>query len=92
MALTMESVQLLKAATKDTHGRIINTSTFGGEILQTNGENFTVGADARALANWRDALEQLLDEGLIERAGSGTTFQVTKRGYDFADTLEEQLL
>lgn len=93
MSLGHEADTLLLEASKDEHGTITYSRHWGGETLQTNGRNFTESGDARTLATWRDALERLLSLGLIMAVGaSGNVYQVTKKGYDYADGLEAQLV
>lgn len=86
--LPIEAITLLKTAVSAQNGMIIHTRTLGRETIQSNGQNFTENADARTLANWRDALDQLFNLGLITQGGSNSIYQVTRKGYEYADALD----
>ena len=79
--------QLLVEATKDQHGAIMSLRTMDGAHVQTNGRDFVRGG-ARGEAQWRAAVEELENLGLIEdRAGQGELFYVTDEGYRITDLL-----
>ena len=89
--LPTESVTLLQAAQQDPNGIIMWFVHMSGENIQTNGHNFTEGADARVLATWRDAIQRLIQAGFITRVGSGNLYQITKAGYDYLDLLAQSV-
>lgn len=91
MSLPTEAISLLKAAAESERGMIMHGKHWGGETIRTEGHTFTDGSNIRILATWRNALERLLRAGLVTRLGSGTVLQVTKRGYNFVETLEEEV-
>ena len=89
--LPSEAVTLLTAAAEDENGIIIWRKHLGGEIIQTNGQNFTEGANARSLATWRDAIQRLHAACFVDLLESGNLYQVTKSGYDYLDQLAKLL-
>ena len=89
LRIPTESVTLLQAAEQDPNGIIMWFEHMSGENIQTNGHNFTEGADARALATWRDALLRLIQARFISQIGSGHLYQITKAGYDYLELLAQ---
>ncbi|WP_169704405.1 DUF4062 domain-containing protein [Candidatus Kuenenia stuttgartensis] len=80
---------LLKEASQDNHGTILYVRTFGGTDIQTNGKNLIPEQNARVVAQWASALNELLNTDLIvERGHKGEVFQVTSLGYQVADMIE----
>jgi hypothetical protein len=87
--LSLEAQRLLIEASKDTQGTIMQARWMGGETIQANGINFVEGADARQIAKWRAALDQLRLNRLVEqRGGSGEVLYVTDAGYQLAESLQ----
>ena len=58
-ALSQESQTLLKAASKQDDGTILNISNIGVRVIQAGGESFG-GERGREAAKWEAALEELL--------------------------------
>ena len=88
--LLEESRQLLLEAAKDPSGVILFASVMGGTIIQTNGKQFGIQGDARSMARWRRALDELAANSFVEPRGSKRElFFVTDRGYKLADRLGE---
>lgn len=87
--LSREARVLLKEATLDDHGTIIYIRTFTGTDIQTNGKNLITEQDARVVAQWESAFNELVNTKLIVGRGhKGEIFQVTKLGYQVADMIE----
>lgn len=93
MFLTDIAITLLKAATEDKNGTIQKLALWSGGIsIKTHGRDFTEGADARTLATWEDALQQLLNGGYVTFGRSRNHFKVTSKGYDFIEALDKELI
>lgn len=87
--ISMEAEDLLKEAVKDANGRIMKIGFMGGTVVQTNGRNFTENKDARTIALWEGAVNELLEAGFIEKRGQkGEVFALTRLGYEYADKLQ----
>ena len=87
-ALTQDARKLLVEAARDEAGIISMTRTFGGVVIQTNGSEFGHPDSRRSIARWEQAIQDLLDEGLLNPLGdSGEVFEVTHKGYRIADEL-----
>lgn len=88
-ALSQEAKILLKAGSLDSRGGIWRVVYAGGTMIQSDTRTFTEGDDPRSIATWEAALEELESAGFI-RASSGKReyFDVTRAGFDFAETLE----
>ena len=88
--LSEEAKELLVAATKSSTREILKAASFGGLTIQANGKSFTERGNARSEANWEQALEDLLDYGLVsDPKGKGQVFEVTHKGFQVADSLED---
>jgi hypothetical protein len=88
--LSREARELLLEAALARDGLITRFSTFGGVSVRTNQRNFAENADARSVAQWRGAVDELRDHRLIEdRAGNGEVFYLTAAGYKTADLLQK---
>jgi hypothetical protein len=62
----------------------------GGTIIETNGKQFGSQGDARSMARWRRALDELAANAFVEARGpKRELFFVTDRGYEAADRLSE---
>lgn len=87
--LSESSRDLLLTAVKDPGGAIMRLGTMGGTHVQTNGRDFVERGNVRSAAQWRGAVDELHDLGLIEdRAGKGEVFFVANLGYGVADLLK----
>ena len=92
--LSKEACLLLAYASKDKNGQIevYKDITSTGPNIETCGWNFTVGATARELAQWNDALRVLEYYSMIEdESSTGEVYRLTKVGYENADNVIEQL-
>ena len=84
--MSPEARQLLKNASLDKNGMFMRVNVFGGAIVQANGRQLNEQGDARALARWDAALDELEREGLAKASGyKREIFQVTNEGYEAAD-------
>ncbi len=92
--ISIGEVVLVKAASLDSEGVILRTSTLsGGVVIETNGLKFIETQDRRKFAKMDSALNNLLRKGLITQAGmKGQVFKVTGHGYDFAERVDETQL
>lgn len=81
--------ELLLEAVRDKHGRVVQNRTRAGLTIGTNGRNFVEAHNPRSEAQWKHALDELTNEKLLEALSpKNEVFQVTKRGYDWAETLQ----
>jgi hypothetical protein len=87
--LTSDAELLLQFAAEETDGTVTMFSTLDGLYVATTSTTFVAaGGDSREEARWRDAVNCLLENKLIEdRGGRGEVFSITARGYDVADHL-----
>lgn len=83
---------LLREIAKDPQGVLTHTETFGGTFIETNGCNFTLGATARAVATWKDALKELVRANYLATTASQGIYEITKTGYDFVDACSSKLV
>jgi hypothetical protein len=87
--LPEEGRQLLKEATKDRNGTVLMTETMGGLSIETNGRDFVSKGNTRSEAQWRRAIRELAERGLLEqRDARGEVFSITDEGYRVGDLLE----
>lgn len=85
--LTKEAQELLLAAC-DNGGDIMYIKYLGGTMFQTGQKPLQTGTDARSLATWKGALDELIGFGLVEPVGlRGEIFRATREGWATADTL-----
>ena len=85
------ALELLREASKDPSGVIMQLGTMGGTRVLTNHREFTEHGNARSEAKWRGAVEELSNQGLAEdRAGKGEAFFVTESGYETAEVAGTQ--
>ncbi len=90
ISLSDEGKQLLLEASRDPHGSIIHVKTFGAEHIQTNGRQMISQQDARTVARWVAALEELSRLRLIkDESFKGEVFRITDLGYKTAEKLVE---
>ena len=67
---------------------ILKAAASGGLTIQANGKSFTERGNARSEARWEQALQDLLDNGLVkDPKGKGQVFEVTHKGFEVADGL-----
>ncbi len=86
--LSQEAQAILVETLQDRGGGLLAIKYSGGYTVQTNGKNLTSRRDAREEATFRSAINDLVSRGLIEpRGNKGTSFALTKRGFDLADNL-----
>lgn len=87
VALSEDARRLLKSATKDQAGTILNVRHMGGHRIQAGSETFG-GTYGRESARWEAALEELVREDLIvDRGYKGEVFELTNLGWRVADEL-----
>ena len=80
--LSDDAKELLVAATKSSAREILKAAASGGLTIQANGKSFTERGNAKSEARWEQALEDLLDYGLVtDPRGKGQVFEVTHRGF-----------
>jgi len=86
VSISGEAIHLLKEASLDSHGMILNLDYLGGSEIATNNKQIFSGNDPRQLAIWSEAIETLEKFGLIvDNSGKRESFNITKKGYSFAD-------
>lgn len=87
--ITDEAKVLLKEASRDKNGTILYLRHFGGTNIQTNSKNLIDSNEAREVALWEGALQELVEKGLVtERGQKGQVFNITNEGYQIADMIE----
>ncbi|MCC7681084.1 DUF4062 domain-containing protein [Janthinobacterium sp. FW305-128] len=87
--LLSESRILLKEASLDPQGIIIFMRAIDGTAIQTNAKNLIPSDAHRDVAKWEQALDELVQEGLVVARGhNGEIFEVSNRGYQIADMIE----
>lgn len=86
--LTREAQMLLKEASQDSAGHILQIRTLGGFFVQTNGQNMVTESNPRMRAIWEGAVNELENEGLIvDKGGKREVYTLTRQGYDVAELL-----
>lgn len=85
--LSEEAKQILLEGAQCEENAIMATLDRGGYSVQTNGKTF-VPNNAREAANLRAAIEELESYGMIRDMGKGVVYELTKLGYEMADTLK----
>lgn len=79
---------LLKEASLDPHGHVMQMRYLGGSAIQTNGKNMITQEGPRETAKWEGAIRELVRAGLLVAKGAkGELFDITSRGYEVADSL-----
>jgi len=87
--LTLEERILLKEASLDKHGLVIQVKHMSGTNIQTNGKNLIASKKRREIAKWESALEKLVNDNLlVVRGNKGHMFEITNIGYQIADMIE----
>lgn len=90
-ALSDAARELILEAAQDPNGVVMRLGTLSGIYVKTNGRNFVEPGSARSAAQWKGAVDELHDAGLVEdRAGKGEVFFVTATGYATADRFQER--
>ena len=85
-----EAKELLIEASKDTGGFILKLHSLSETTIQTNSKNMVPSQEARIVAKWEFAFNELFEKYFIdERGNSGESFQVTHTGYEYADKLKK---
>lgn len=88
VSLSPAARDLLKTASQDPHGMFMRVNVFGGAIIQAHSRLMNVQGDARNLATWDAAIEELENLELIKASTyKRETFKVTSSGYAVADSL-----
>lgn len=81
---------LIKEASKDAYGTVMNLQSIGESEIQTNGKAFGSNAGAREAAKWQSALRELIELGfLVGKGTKGAIYEVTNQGYEYADSLPD---
>jgi hypothetical protein len=79
---------LIEASNSD--GRVTRTRSRAGTYISANKLELAETGNPRSEALWEAALEDLVDNRLLERVGSaGSLLKLTARGYKIADKLKE---
>jgi hypothetical protein len=87
-SLTREAQILLKEASQDLNGNILQLSYIGGFQIQTNDKTFGSSGDPRDEAIWKGALRELESLGLVIDVGyKKEVFEVTREGYEVAEII-----
>lgn len=86
--LSDEAQHLLSEAAASADGIVGKIAYIGGGIVQANGKNFVEPNNPRSRAVWEAAVDQLVDDGLLNPVGQkGEAFRISSRGYEVADAL-----
>jgi hypothetical protein len=88
--VSKEAATLLLAASQDAHGHILSIRYLSGASVSTNGKEFLDEQDARSIALWQGAVQELAALDLIEDVGAkGEIYTLTRNGYNLADRLSK---
>ena len=90
MLESSEANTLILEASKDGNGMILRVESIGSISISTNGREFSTGLSARELAYLEDGLSVLIQFGYLNQVVFGQAYVVTKRGYEYADSLATQ--
>ena len=86
--LSEEAQILLIEATKGESAFIQMIRTTQGMFIRTNGKALNEMGNRRSEAKWEGALDDLLEKRLVrDYNGRGTAFEVTHKGFEFANSL-----
>jgi hypothetical protein len=86
--LSKDAEVLLKEASLSSNGRIMKFQFIGGFGIQTNGKKFNEDNSPRERAKWDDAINELLQGGLVESRGyKGEIYEITSKGFEVADSI-----
>ena len=84
----MTEAKIILCAAVEADGMITHTRTFGGEFIQVGDKDMIPDQEPRTLANWKAGLEELISRQYIkDRGHKGEIYDVTRVGYEAADTL-----
>jgi hypothetical protein len=87
-ALSREAAALLKAASAASSGAIYRFMFGGGIEIQANEQVFNADMNARTIALWESAIEELEQQHLVKATSDAReVFEVTRQGFAVADTL-----
>jgi hypothetical protein len=87
--LSSEARTLLAAASKDPAGVIMRMPYGGGTTIQVNDTVFTDDSNARSVALWESAIEELEAHGYAKTGSAAReVFSLTRKGFDAGDALE----
>lgn len=90
--ISIEAKTILLKAINDKHGYISRSRTMRGTEISTNGQNLITDQNPRTIAKWEYALDELLDNNFIEERGyKGEAFTITHKGYEYANTLKNEV-
>ena len=64
--ISNEAKELLIEASKDTSGYILKMRHSGGTLIKTNNKNMVPSQDARIIAKWEHALNELVENDFVE--------------------------
>jgi hypothetical protein len=89
--LSVETTKLLVTAAAG-DGRVMHTSgTRAGRTISANGQVLNEPGNPRSEAVWEQALEDLVDRGLLKDRGyKGEVFMVMGKGYEVAELLQKR--
>ncbi len=83
-----EEAKIILCAAVESDGEIMHTRVIGGEFIEVGGKNVIPDQEPRMLANWKAGLEELESRRYVEdRDHKGEIYDVTRAGYEAADTL-----
>jgi hypothetical protein len=83
--LTRDARQLLGEVAHDREGAIALIRMPGQIVLDTNGRQFLDEDNRRTCKRWLDAIDELVDAGLLSRVGrSSRAFLITPEGAQVA--------
>ena len=85
-----EANMLIQEACKDEDGTILRVVTIGSISISTNDKEFATGLSARELASVEHGLAILCQFEYLKQVVFDQTYIVTKKGYDYADSLVPQ--
>lgn len=86
-----EAKELLTEASEDKSGYILKTRSSSGTSIQTNKKNMVPSQEARIIAKWEHALNELVENDLVEEKGyEGSSFKITDQGYKYVDALKKK--
>jgi len=78
-----EAIDVLVAASKSKHGRVMATLSSSGFTVNTDGFIVVDSLDPRDEARYRHGIEMLVDQGLLDE--DHEIFRITDNGYKLAD-------
>jgi hypothetical protein len=88
VSLSKEAQSLLRAASESRHGMINRIMSLGRPIISANGIGFVDENDARSIATWEEALQELERANLVEAVNFNRDgFRITLRGYEIAGAI-----